>query len=183
MVVTKANNNGVPRYSHKPSIACPTCCCCCTSSAKEWSGGKSAHPSFGTTVHLRATSNLQKVGGLDASFVNIPHSHYPSLAVGVGSGGSSDASKFSRNVHDIEGILDGALLSTTYQEEGGVGYHISRRDIVSGVDMQDSSTRMDAYFEAASAILSGESSMSEEGGTTDQTVYCLECLDRLVEFS
>ena len=177
MVVTEANNNGVPRYSHKPSIACPICCCC-TSSANEWSGGKSAHPSFGTTVHLRATSNLQKVGGLDASFVNIPHSHYPSLSVGVGSGGSSDASKFSRNVHDIESILE-----TTYQEEGGVGNHISRRDVVSGVDMQDSSTRMDAYFEAASAILTGESSMSEEGGTTtNQTVYCQACLDRSVEF-
>ena len=87
-------------------------------------------------------------------------------------GGSSDASKFSRNVHDIESIL------ASCQEEGGVGNHISRRDVVSGVDMQDSSTRMDAYFEAASAILTGESSMSEEGGTTNQTVYCHACLDR-----
>ena len=163
MMVTNSNyHGGVPRRSHKPSIACSICCL---------RGGKSANPSFTTSsVHLRARI------GLDASFVNIPHSHYPSLAVGVGSGDSSGASKFSRNVHDIESILDDAL--STACQEGDVGNHISRRDVVSGIDMQDASTCMDAYFEAASLILSGESSMSEGGTNTNQTFYCQACLDR-----
>ena len=164
-MITNANN--VPRRSHKPSIACSICCL---------RGGKSANPSFTTTTSSQSAVHLRARIGLDASFVNIPHSHYPSLAVGVGSGGSTGASKFSRNVHDIESILDDAL--STACQEGDVGNDISRRDVVSGIDMQDASTRMDAYFEAASLILSGESSMSEGGTTTKQTFYCQACLDR-----
>lgn len=110
------------------------------------------------TSHYHApTRNSQ----LDASFVNIPHSHYPSAY-------HTATNNLESNANDIESILDNALLSNDHDN--------TRREVISGNVMQNACKRLDVYLQAALEILSDES--AEEGGAKCQRFYCQSCLDR-----
>ncbi|KAL9186962.1 hypothetical protein ACHAXT_010682 [Thalassiosira profunda] len=113
-----------------------------------------------SSPNRRGVTSLPRIGGLDASFVNIPHSHYvPSVA---------GTSGVERNMHGIESILDDALR----ENNGG------RREFVHGADMREASQKMDAYLEAAMAMLS---SSGEDGAVeaNKRSLYCKPCLDRI----
>jgi len=135
----------------KESVACSIC------SATLTIGG--VRSSTAAKSYHAPTRNSQ----LDASFVNIPHSHYPSTYHTTNNTGS--------NVHDIESILDNALLSSDQDD--------TRREVISGNVMQNACKRLDVYLQAALEILSHQSSMAEEGGVNHQKkIYCQSCLDR-----
>ena len=95
---------------------------------------------------------LQRLGGLDASFVNIPRSNFLLSEAGV-----NNNNTLERN--DIESVLlDGS---------GG------RSDIVNGADMEEAGRRMDAFVESTMAILS-----EGAGEAAQQHLYCQSCLER-----
>ena len=112
-----------------------------------------------TSIHHAPTRNSQ----LDASFVNIPHSHYPSAYHTTNNTGS--------NANDIESVLDDALLSSDQDN--------TKREVISGSVMQNACKRLDVYLQAALEILSDEPGMAEEDGVNHQKkFYCQSCLDR-----
>ena len=131
----------------KESVACSIC-----SASLIGVSSSTATKQHDTSHHHAPNSQL------DASFVNIPRSHYPSAHNNIGS-----------NVHyDIESILDNALLSNDQDN--------TRREVISGNVMQNACKRLDVYLQAALEILSDES--AEEGGAKCQRFYCQSCLDR-----
>lgn len=101
---------------------------------------------------------ITRISGLDASFVNIPH--YSKIA-GI-----------ENNVHDIESILDDALLQN--ESDGSSGISGNHNKVVYGMDMQDASRKMDVFLEAAMAMLD-----EGEGGECHDDAYCRSCLDRI----
>ena len=166
----------VPLLYEYPSV-CSICAAAFT--GKEGTIESSRHSNAIVTHSSRhrhhAITPLPRIGGLDASFVNIPHHH---------------TSAFERDVHDIESILDNALRSSSSCEgydgtAGGCGSvrnssHTIRKEIVNGADMQEASRRMDVFLESAIEILSGEESNSVEGGdqSSARDFYCRSCIDR-----
>ena len=110
-------------------------------------------------------------GQLGASFVNIPHSHYPSCGVATAATTTNTANKLQQNMHDIESILDEALISghNNSYENGGA--------------MHNASQQMDTFLQAALSILEEEGSSGgavegREGAHHQQNFYCQVCLDR-----
>ena len=140
----------------KESVACSICSATLTIGVRSSTAAVKQHD----TSHYHApTRNSQ----LDASFVNIPHSHYPSTYPTTNNTGS--------NANDIESILDNALLSSDQDD--------TRREVISGSVMQNACKRLDVYLQAALEILSDEPGMAEEGGVDYQKkFYCQSCLDR-----
>jgi len=138
----------------KESVACSICSTSLTIGVRS-----STVAAKHDTSHYHApTRNSQ----LDASFVNIPHSHYPS---------TYHTNTNNTGSNDIESILDNALLSSDQDD--------TRREVISGSVMQNACKRLDVYLQAALEILSDQSSMAEEGGVNHQKkFYCQSCLDR-----
>ena len=140
----------------KESVACSICSATLTIGVRSSTVAAKQHD---TSHHHAPTRNSQ----LDASFVNIPHSHYPSTY--------HTAYNLGRNANDVESILDNALLSNDQEN--------TRREVISGPVMQNACIRLDVYLQAALEILSDQSSMAEEGGVNYQKkLYCQSCLDR-----
>ena len=119
-------------------------------------------------------------GQLGASFVNIPHSHYPSCGVATAATTTNTDNKLQQNMHDIESILDEALISghnNSYENS------IQSKEIISGGAMHNASQQMDTFLQAALSILEEEGSSSgavegRGGAHHQQNFYCQICLDR-----
>mmetsp|Transcript_24025 Transcript_24025/g.43093 ORF Transcript_24025/g.43093 Transcript_24025/m.43093 type:complete len:500 (+) Transcript_24025:92-1591(+) len=161
---------GSPQRPKHVSISCSIC-------AVTFAGDGSAEnaPHVTTTTpsshRIRATA-LPRIGGLDASFVNIPHYRYPPTDGGL--------SALERNVHNIESILGEALRSSCEENNSTDGSirNPSRKETVNGANMQEASRRMDVFLESTMAILAGSNSM-KVGGEVLQIFYCQSCLDRI----
>ena len=139
--------------SKEASVACHIC-------AVSFAGEGAAEYSPHTTTPRRHPATAFPRIGLDASFVNIPFSHYP-------------PSGADGNIHDI---LDDALRSSC--EEVGSSYNnASRKEIINGADMHEASRRMDIFLESAKSILSGGSN-GIEGDTSHRIFFCPSCLER-----
>ena len=96
-----------------------------------------------------------RIGGLDASFVNV------GAASAFGGGGGV---ALERNVLSIEHVLAGALRS------GGDRDAATTKRPVNGADMHAASRRADACAEAARAMLRGD--------VRRDAHYCRPCVER-----
>ena len=136
----------------KESVACSICSATLTIGVRSSTAAVKQHD----TSHYHApTRNSQ----LDASFVNIPHSHYPSTY--------HTTNNTANNVNDdIES--NNALLSSDQDE--------TKREVISGSVMQNACNRLDVYLQAALEILSDEPGM--DGVNHQKKFYCQSCLDR-----
>ena len=144
--------------SEEASVACHICA---AAFAGEGAAEYSSHTTTPTTQSSRRhpATAFPRIG-LDASFVNIPFSHYP-------------PSGADGNIHDI---LDDALRSSC--EEVGSSYNnASRKEIINGADMHEASRRMDIFLESAMSILSGGSN-GMEGDISHRNFFCPSCLER-----
>ena len=150
-----------------PHRQAPMSCSICsvTFDGEGGAGGKSHPTSHRNNRPPSSTAAaISRIGNLDASFVNIPHYRYPSAGDDLS---STSNNTLASNIHDIESILDDALSSNS-------GTHTSRKEIVSGADMQEASRRMESYVEHAALILAEDSSNLDAGSH----YYCKACLDR-----
>ena len=144
--------------SKEASVACHICA---AAFAGEGAAEYSPHTTTPTTQSSRRhpATAFPRIG-LDASFVNIPYSHYP-------------PSGTNGNIRDI---LDDALWSSC-KEDGSSYNNASRKEIINGADMHDASRRIDTSLESAMSILSGGSN-GMEGDTSHRNFFCPSCLER-----